>query len=216
MGYYPVFLDLKNRPCVVIGTGPEARRKALGLLEAEAQVTCIDPHPCSSLEELAGQGKIDLVRRQYSQGDLEGVYLAILVPVEDSGLAKQIAVDAASEGVLLNAMDIPDLCSWIAPAVVHRGNLAVAVSTGGKSPAMARLVKGRVEEAIPKELGSLLEVVAEVRKELHQGGSRPTPDQWQAAINQELEGLTPEPEWRSVRERLLEALDANIQVRSGQ
>lgn len=207
MGYYPVFLDLQGRPCVVIGTGPEAERKVHGLLEAGAQVTVVANRPSHPLEELETQGRIVLHRRPYSEGDLAGAFLAIAATTEDVDLSKRIADEAERERVLLNVMDVTALCTWIAPALVHRGKLTMAISTSGLSPAMARLVREELDESIPEEYGTLLEIVAEVRRRLRRRGVRPHPDAWNAALNGDIKALVAEGDLEGVTARLLELLD---------
>ncbi len=207
MGYYPVFLGMQERPCVVIGTGPEVERKVEGLLEAGAQVTVMATRPSPLLEELAAQGKVILQRRPYSEGDLAGAFLAIAATTEDVELSRRIADEAEREHVLLNVMDLPAFCTWIAPALVHRGKLTLAISTSGLSPAMARLVKEQLEEAVPEEYGTLLEIVAEVRKRLRRRGVRPHPDAWNAALNGDRKALVAEGDLEGVTARLLELLD---------
>ena len=206
MGYYPVFLDLKARPCLVIGSGPEAERKSEGLIEVGAAVTVVAPQPSPRLQELATRGKIVLHRRHYAQGDLAGVFLAIVATDVKPEVREGVAADARREKVLLNVMDVPDLCTWIAPAILRRGTLAVAISTSGRSPAMARLVKERLDLSIPEEYGPLLDTVAEVREELARRGLRVPAEDWQIALDQEINNLAAERDWRKIKARLLRSL----------
>ena len=207
MGYYPVFLGLQGRPCVVIGTGPEVERKVHGLLEAGAQVTVVADRPSHPLEELETQGRIVLHRRPYSEGDLAGAFLAIAATTEDVELSGRIASEAERERVLLNVMDVTALCTWIAPALVRRGKLTLAISTSGLSPAMARLVREELDASVPEEYGTLLEIVAEVRKRLRQRGVRPHPDAWNAALNSDIKALLAKGDSEGVAALLLELLD---------
>ena len=207
MGYYPVFLDLQGRPCVVIGTGPEVERKVQGLLEAGAQVTVVADRPSHPIEEMEAQGRIVLQRRPYSEGDLAGAFLAIAATTEDVELSGRIASEAERERVLLNVMDVTALCTWIAPALVRRGKLTLAISTSGLSPAMARLVREELDESIPEEYGVLLEMVAEVRTRLRRRGVRPHPDAWNAALNGDIKALVAKGDLEGVTARLLELLD---------
>ena len=126
-------------------------------------VTAVTAHPSAPLEEEASRGRITLHRRPYQDGDLVGAFLAVAATTEDVDLSGRIAEEAKREGVLLNVVDITPLCTWIAPAIVRRGDLTVAISTNGLSPAMARFAKDQVDESLPEEYGSLLEIVAEVR-----------------------------------------------------
>ena len=207
MGYYPVFLHIQERCCVVIGTGPEVERKIQGLLEAGARVTVISEQPSLSLLELKERGDITLHSRPYSEGDLAGVFLAISATTENVELSRRIAEEARCEHVLLNVMDITDLCTWIAPALVKRGKLTMAISTSALSPAMARLVREEIEETVPIEYGNLLDVVAEVRKGLRARGIRPHPDRWNAALRGDIKSLLAKGDLDGIASRLLQLLD---------
>lgn len=182
MIYYPVYLDLRNRPCVVIGTGAEAKRKVQGLLEVGARVTVVTGEPSPALEGLAAEERIALRRRPYQEGDLAGAFLAIAATTDDLELSERIAVEARNAGVLLNVMDITHLCTWIAPALVERGDLTVAISSAGKSPAFTRFVKEELEQLLPREYGPLLELLTAVRQELRRRRVRVRPDAWQEAL----------------------------------
>lgn len=208
--YYPIYLDLQGRRCVVIGTGHEVERKVQGLLEAGAEVVVVWPAPSPGLEALAESGGIALVRRPYREGDLAGAFLAIAATTADRPLSERIATEARGEGVLLNVMDVTDLCGWIAPALVRRGALTVAISTSGLSPAMARFVKERIATLLPQEYGMLLEVLAEVRQELRERHLRPRSQRWQEALDAETLRLVASHEWEGVRARLLGILLAPV------
>ena len=192
---------------MVMGTGPEAERKVEGLLEAGARVTVVTDQPSHPLDEMEKQGRIVLHRRPYSEGDLAGAFLAIAATTEDVELSRRIANEAEREHVLLNVMDITALCTWIAPALVQRGKLTMAISTSGLSPAMARFVREELEEAVPEEYETLLEIVAEVRKGLRRRGVRPHPDAWNAALNSDIKALLAKGDSEGVAARLLELLD---------
>src|SRR5688572_2257075 len=138
--FYPIFLNLTGRPCTVIGGGTVATQKVDRLLDARARVTVISPNVSPHLEQLAVDGAIILIRRPYQPGDLAGTFLAIAAP-DDPQDNHAIWLEAAREDVLLNAVDDPPHCHFIAPAILQRGDLTVAVSTGGKSPALAVRVR---------------------------------------------------------------------------
>ena len=104
-------------------------------------------------------------------------------------------------------MDLPDLCTWIAPALVRRGDLTLALSTAGRSPAMARFVKEELEHVIPKEYGTLLEILAEVRHDLRRRRITPPPEAWQKALDGEIRDLLTKHDWPGVKECLLRFLE---------
>src|SRR5262245_39173874 len=128
MRYYPIFLDLQTRPCLVIGGGQVAERKVESLLQANAQVTVIGPTCTSQLQAWAANGTITLYQRSYCSGDLQG-FSVVFAATNDKALHEQIAIEARKAGVLLNVVDHPALCSFIVPAIVSQGDLTLAIST---------------------------------------------------------------------------------------
>ena len=147
MTFYPVFFDLRGRRAVVIGGGAVAEQKVLGLLSAGAHVTVVSPETTPRLAELAAAGGIDLRRRPYRSGDLAGAWLAI-AGTDDRAANAQVWAEAEREGVPLNAVDDLHHCSFIAPAIHREGDITVAVSNSGKSPALAARLRQRVARLI--------------------------------------------------------------------
>ncbi len=140
MGYFPVLLDLTGRRCLMVGGGPVAERRITGLLAAGARVTVISPRTTPTLAALAAEGRIELESRGYREGDLAGADLAF-VATDAGEVNMAVAREARERGVWVNAADDPAHCTFILPAVVRRGDLTVAVATGGSSPALARAVR---------------------------------------------------------------------------
>ena len=165
MTYYPVFLDLRGRRAVVIGGGAVAEQKVLGLMSAGAHVTVVSPETTPRLAELAAAGGIDLRRRAYRSGDLAGAWLAI-AGTDDRAANARVRAEAEREGVLLNAVDDLDHCSFIAPAIHREGDITVAVSTSGKSPALAARLRQRVARLVGPAEARLCELLGELRPEL--------------------------------------------------
>jgi len=167
MKYYPVFLRVADRRCVVVGGGEVAARKVESLLAAGAAVAVVSPALTAGLARRAARGEIEHVDRPYRPGDLEGALLAYAA-TDDEALHAGIARDAAASGVLLNVVDRPQWCQFIVPSIVSRGDLTVAVSTGGGSPALARRVRADVERALGPEYERALEVLARLRRHLQE------------------------------------------------
>jgi len=162
---YPIFLNLQGLPCVVIGTGRVAERKVRGLLEAGAYVAVIDSQPAPKLVEMESQRLIRIERRAYRPGDLQGMFLAI-VASGDPGLNHAIWEEARQRGVPVNVVNDLAHSSFVAPAICRQGNLTVAISTGGKSPALAVRVRDRIAALIGPEHAVLLELLGELREEV--------------------------------------------------
>lgn len=169
MPYYPVFLRVADRRCVVIGGGEVATRKVATLLEAGARVTVISPRLTAALAAQVADGSLEHQARPYRSGDLRGSFLAYAA-TDDESVHEQIAHDAAAEGVLLNVVDRPQLCTFIVPAVLRRGELQVAVSTGGGSPALAACVRDAVDAALGDEYEQALAVLSRLRVRLRDAG----------------------------------------------
>ena len=169
MQYYPIFLDLRTHSCLVIGGGTVAERKVESLLRARGQVTVISPTCTARLRSWAKDGAITLYERPYRPGDLQGFSL-VFAATNDEVLHAQIAVEAREAGVLLNVVDRPALCSFIVPAVVSQGDLTLAISTGGASPALAKKIRQTLEENFGPEYALALQLLARVRERVVQNG----------------------------------------------
>ena len=165
MPHYPVYLDLKDRSCVVIGGCSLAEEKARGLLAAGARVTIISPHLTPRLAELAVEGEIDVIARRYRRGDLRRAFLVVVVE-SDTALAEAVWRETRDRNVLVNTVDDVPHCDFIAPAVVRRGDLAVAISTDGKAPALAVRLRQRLEAELGEEHARFLELAGQVRAPL--------------------------------------------------
>jgi len=165
MSYYPVFLDLSGRPAVVVGGTALAEEKVRGLLAAEARVTVIAPELTEGLAELAGLGELRHLARGYLEGDLAG---AVLVIVASGEPAERDAIhrEATAKNILINTVDDLPRCNWIAPSIVRRGDLAIAISTAGKAPSLAVRLRQRLEREGGEEHGRFLEIAAAVRAPL--------------------------------------------------
>lgn len=203
-GYYPVFLNLKGRRVIVVGGGEVAERKVLPLLEAGARVTAIAPEVTPGLASLAHDGALELQVRPYERGDLAGADLA-LAATSDPQTNLAVAEEALARRIWVNVVDTPMLCSFIVPAVVRRGDLSLAISTGGKSPALARRLREELE-VMATRYDKLLEMVAQVRTEVRRQGLRVSPAAWQKALTPELLELAVRGDEAAVRQKLLASL----------
>ncbi len=182
MGYYPIFLDLAERPCLVIGGGAVAERKVEGLLKAGASVTVVGPTLTKALALLAKRKKIRHIARRYRARDLAKNRL-VFVATDDREVNKAVYRDAKKRAVWTNAADDPAHCDFILPSVLRRGELVVAVATGGASPALSRAIREELEHYFTDDYAALSEVVSEVRRELKEQGRSAAPEIWGQALN---------------------------------
>ena len=168
-GYYPVCLDLSRRGCLVLGGNAAAADKARHLAAAGADVTVVATEFVDELVQMGGRHEVRLLARPYSEADLDGVYLVIDASGDDRQ-GVQVAEAARRRRVMVNVLDRVPLCDFIAPAVVRRGPLQVAVSTAGRSPFMASHVRSLLEEFIGPEYGELVDLVGALRDRLRHEG----------------------------------------------
>ncbi len=163
MRYYPVNLDIRNRSCLVVGGGPVGTRKVKTLLQCGAKVKLVSPKTGKTLDELSRKGQIEFHPRQYETKDLEGVFL-VIGATNDEHLNRRIHQDAEQAGCLCNIADRPELCNFILPSIVQRGDLTIAISTAGCSPAFAKHLRLELEKQFGPEYGPFLELMGAIRK----------------------------------------------------
>lgn len=163
--FYPVFLNLDNQKCLVIGGGQVAERKVLSLLECGAKVKVVSPKITENLQELVKTGAIEYTAREYCSSDLDGAFLVISATSSED-LNNKIAEECRMRNILINVVDDPDKCSFIVPSVVRRGDLTIAISTSGKSPALAKKIRQELEEHYGPEYGEFIEIMGEIRKKI--------------------------------------------------
>lgn len=165
MKHYPVFLRVAGRTCVVIGGGHVAERKVDVLLRAGARVTVISPALTAGLAARAAAGEIGHACRGYVSGDLRGARLAYAA-TDDEQVQQNVVADARALGVWLNVVDRPELCDFITPAIVERGDLVIAATTGGASPALAKRIRQDLEADLGAEYALALRLLRRLRAQL--------------------------------------------------
>jgi precorrin-2 dehydrogenase / sirohydrochlorin ferrochelatase len=162
---YPVALELSGRRCVVTGGGREAEAKARALLEADADVVVIAPRMSDGLADLVRRGEITHIARRYRRGDLAGAFLVIAAD-SDRAVRAQVFAEAEAERVLCNAVDDVEHCHFAVPSVVRRGELLLAISTGGRAPALAKRLRRRLTAQFGWQWEALVDVLGDVRAEM--------------------------------------------------
>src|SRR3954469_9096181 len=161
--FYIACLRLTGRRCVVVGGGDIGLEKVEGLLACDGRVTLIAPEAVPELEQLASEGSIEWQRREYAGADdLRGVFIAIAA-TNNHDTNIRIYEDAERRAMLVNVVDVPPLCNFILPAIVRTGPLAIAISTAGASPALAKRIKREIAETYGEPYARLAELLNEVR-----------------------------------------------------
>jgi precorrin-2 dehydrogenase/sirohydrochlorin ferrochelatase len=159
--YYPLFLDLDGRHVLLAGGGSVSARKAEALLRAGARVTVVAPDVAAELARLAPP--LTIVRRPFEASDLDGQFL-VFAATNDAAVNARIAEECHARGILVNVADATELCDFIVPAVIERDSVQVALSTGGKSPALARALRRELEAAVGPEWAELNDLLGELRE----------------------------------------------------
>ena len=207
MAYYPLFLEVKGRPCLVVGGGQVAARKVEGLLAAEARVTVISPSLEADLSKLKAERRIQHIGRGYQHADLKG-YTVVIAATDDEATNERVADDARHSGIPINVVDQPALCDFIVPSVIRRGDVVIAISTGGLSPALARWLREELEAYLSEDFEHLAALLAEVRHDLRERGISVEPEAWQQAIDSPLRELIAAGRLEDAKARILSALGA--------
>jgi precorrin-2 dehydrogenase / sirohydrochlorin ferrochelatase len=205
MGYYPIFVELEGRRCLVIGGGREAQRKAEGLLAAGGNVTAVSPVLTEDMQRMLEGGRIAWEQREYREGDVEG-YEVVMVATDDGAVNSEVAAEGKRRRVWVNAADDTKNCDFILPAVIRRGKIVVAASTSGTSPALARRLREELEAYLTEDMPALADLLAEVREELRSRKIAPNAELWQEAIDEDLRVLLAQRKHRQAKTRLLKGL----------
>ena len=160
--YYIACVRLKGRRAVVVGGGPIGFEKTEKLLACSAVVTLISPAAVRGLQTLAEEGSIEWIRRDYQTGDLDGAFI-VVASTENTAINTRVFADADARNLLCNVVDVPELCNFIVPAITRQGPLAIAISTAGASPALAKRMKLEIAEQFGEPYARLAELLNEVR-----------------------------------------------------
>lgn len=162
MKYYPAFLDLRNRWVLVVGGGEVAERKVAQLLESGARVRVVSPDLTPTLAQLAQAGEMTYRQSEFDETDLNGVWL-VIGATDNSQVNQQVAHAAERRHLFCNIVDVPSLCSSLAPAIVARGDVLIAISTSGHSPALAQRLKQEIAARVGQEYAQLADLMSRWR-----------------------------------------------------
>lgn len=167
-GLFPLFLKLEGRRCLVVGAGKIGEPKIASLMSTNRSVEVVAPEATGNVEEWAKEGKIHWFRREFQDSDLDGCFV-VIVATSSRDLQERIQRLARQRGVLCNVVDVPELSDFYYPAVVQRGALQIAISTGGVSPALAQRLRKELEAQFGPEYGDWLAELGEARKKIREG-----------------------------------------------
>ena len=186
--YYPVYLNLTGKRCLVFGGGPVAEDKIAKLRNSGAEVSVVSPKVTPAIRDAALKGDVEWRDRHYQPGDLEGAFLGIAA-TDQRKVNQQIFQEAERLGVLLNVVDDPAQCTFIAPSIIQRGSVTLAISTGGASPALARKLREALTNNSALEWADLVGVLSQARQEIKKRGVKIDSQRWQCCLTQELLAL---------------------------
>ena len=157
--YYPINLNIQGKKCVIIGGGEVAYRKACSLKDAEAEVIVVSPEVCPELKKENG---ITLIEKRYDENDLNGAFL-VIAATDDAEVNRNVFQDASKRKIMVNVVDCPELCTFIVPSSVVRGDLCISISTGGASPALAKRIREDLEKTYGQEYEYYLKLLSKMR-----------------------------------------------------
>lgn len=206
---FPIFLNLEGKDCLVIGGGPVAYRKITNLLEHLAKVTVISPQVYEPIKALAVNGSMTFRQKSFSDEDIQDMYL-VIAATDDPFLNKKAADLCRQKGIMINVVDDPPNCDFFVPSVVRRNSLVVAVSTEGKSPLFARLLRQDLETLITDDYGDLVEFLGEKRDGIKKNVADPEKRQHilRALIDEEAMTLLKQGEVEKIRERIEQCISS--------
>jgi precorrin-2 dehydrogenase/sirohydrochlorin ferrochelatase len=211
MKYFPVNLDIAGRKCTVVGGGGVAARKVASLLACGGKVLVISPELTAELRELWQNERIAWCARPYRRGDLRGSFL-VIAATDDELVQATVFAEAEENRQLINVADVPQRCNFILPATVQRADLTIAISTAGKSPALARQLRQKLEGMIGPEYGTLVEIMGLLRGEVLKLG-RPHQENkvvFAALLHEQFAEWLKQGNWDLIKEHLRMTLGDNI------
>jgi precorrin-2 dehydrogenase/sirohydrochlorin ferrochelatase len=165
MSLFPIFLKLAGKPCVVVGAGTIAESKIESVLAAEARVTVVAPEASERVRAWAASDELTWAAREYRAGDLVGAFLVVAATATPA-VNRAVFAEAAARDILCNAVDDPPFCDFYFPSVVRRGELQIAISTAGESPAFAQQLRKELNAQLPYDLGEWLMELGRLRREV--------------------------------------------------
>ena len=200
---YPISLNVEEKKCVIVGGGQVAERKISGLIHNKCHILIVSPRLTGRLQTLVAEKKVTWLCKHYETGDLQGAFL-VFAATNDSAVQAAILLDARNAGVLINVADAPGDCDFHVPAVLNRGDLQVTVSTQGKSPAVAALVKQHLADCVGPEYAALTTLAGLIREQIlsHQASDQEKRLIFQKILNKDLLHWLRTKQWQRIKTHL--------------
>lgn len=208
MEFFPVFMDIKSKPCLVVGGGSVAARKVSLLRKAKGQVVVVSPKLCNEMQAWVDKGDIEYQAREFEPADLDGKVLVIAATDVES-VNRHVSELASARSLPVNVVDQPELCSFITPSMIDREPVQIAISTGGASPVLARQLRAKLESSIPGNYGRLAAIVEEYRDEVKErfANVELRRNFWESILEGRFSELVLTGKEKAAREELLKQLD---------
>jgi precorrin-2 dehydrogenase / sirohydrochlorin ferrochelatase len=216
MKYYPIYIKIEGKPCTVIGGGEVGERKVVRLLECGAQVTVLAQVITPALRALRDEGRIRCIHEPYEPKHLTDAFLVIGATDRDDVNAK-IAADCRGKGIMVNIVDDPGRCDFILPSLFEQGDLSIAVSTAGKSPALAKRIRRELETAYGAEYAVLLQIMGTLR-EIIMAAGRPSVDNrtlFEALLDSPILEEIRQQRWDRVRQMIKDISGIDLDLPEG-
>ena len=213
MRYYPICLNITNKRCIVVGGGTVGERKAERLLKCGALVAVVSRELTPALERMKNEGWIEHIDAEYDAAHLDLAFMAIGAASRDE-VNKKISEDARARGILVNIADDPGRGDFILPSLVERGDLVIAVSTGGKSPALAKKLRKELESSFGREYAVFLDIMGDLREQALVWGSSSEENRriFEAIVNSDVLCNIKKGNWEGVKGRLLEIAGIGVRL----
>lgn len=215
MALYPIFVECKDRPVLVIGGGHVGAEKVRGLMNAEADITVVAPELNEEMQGYKAAGRFKHVEREYRESDLDADWHFIMVATDDGTVNREVREAGNRRRLWVNAADDPVNCDFILPSVVRKGKITLAASTAGASPALARRLREELDAYLTEDMPALADLLAEVRQEIRARGIKVENDTWQEAIDTKLRVMLAQRRYPEARAYLVERLGIELSPATG-
>jgi precorrin-2 dehydrogenase / sirohydrochlorin ferrochelatase len=213
VNYYPIYLDIRNKKCVVIGGGEVAERKVRRLLECDADISVIAKAVTPALDIMIKEGRIHRIDDEYNESYIRDAFL-VIGATDQNDINARISWDAQEKRLLVNIVDDPDRCNFILPSLLKQGELSIAISTGGKSPALAKKLRQDMEGIYGPEYKTLLGILGNLRQRILGKGQSPDENKrlFESLVDSDILHLIREKDWCGVNKLIFDITGEDIEA----